>query len=145
MQPELPEGGLIDRKLSILCNMMLTLCSSSKSISCVNSFWLLNNLYNIYITYRGFERFSGFCPTVHTLKNKFSEIWKGIRTLVNIKSSKRTNIKLLDCNNNLVSDPQKMSNTFNDHFSTIGSKIEQILSLGNFKDYFNKKDKMGNW
>ena len=78
-------------------------------------------------------------------KHKSAEIWKGIRTLVNIKSSKSSNIKLLDMNNNLVSDPKKVSNTFNDHFSTIGSKIEQKIPFapGNVQDYFNKKDKDG--
>ena len=42
-------------------------------------------------------------------KNKYksSEIWKGIRTLVNIKSSKSSSIKLLDGNNNLITDPKK--------------------------------------
>ena len=38
-------------------------------------------------------------------KHKSSKIWKGIRTLVNIKPSKSANIKLFDENNNLVSDP----------------------------------------
>ena len=64
---------------------------------------------------------------------------------MNIKSSKLSNIKLLDENNNLVIDLKKISNTFNDYFSTIGSKIEQkiIFTPGNFKDYFKKKDKYG--
>ena len=78
-------------------------------------------------------------------KQKSSEIWKGIRTLVNIKSSKSSNIKLLDKNNNLVSDSMKIANIFNDHFSSIGSKVDQKIPYtpGNFKDYFNKKDKDG--
>ena len=77
-------------------------------------------------------------------KNKYksSEIWKGIGTLVNIKSSKSSRIKLLDGNNNLITHPKKISNTLNNHFSTIGSKSEQKIPFtpGNFKDYFNKKD-----
>ena len=78
-------------------------------------------------------------------KHRSSEIWKGIRALVNLKPCKSLNIKLLDGNNNLVSDPKKISNTFNDYFSTIGSKIERKIPFvpGNFKDYFNKKDKNG--
>ena len=65
---------------------------------------------------------------------------------MNLKSSKSTNIKLLDENNNLISDPSRISNIFNDHFTTIGSKIEQKIPFepGNFKHYFNKKDKNGN-
>ena len=53
-------------------------------------------------------------------KQKSSEIWKGIRSLVNIKSSKSSTIKLLDENSNLVSDPNKISCVFNNYFSTIG-------------------------
>ena len=78
-------------------------------------------------------------------KRKSSETWKGIRSLVNIKSTKLSNIKILDKNKNLISDPLKLANIFNDHFSTVGSKIEQKIPFqaGNFKDYLNKKDKNG--
>ena len=90
----------------------------------------------------------GHITLVILIKNrhKSAEIWKGIRSLVNIKSSKTSIIKLLDGNNNLISDPRKISNIFNDHFSTIGSKIEQKIPVvpGNYSDYFNKKDKDGN-
>ena len=51
-----------------------------------------------------------------TNKRKSAEIWKGIRSLVNIKSSKLSAIKLLDEDNNLVSDFKKNANTFNNHF-----------------------------
>ena len=77
-------------------------------------------------------------------KNKSSEIWKGIRSLVNIKSSKTSNIRLLDQQENLINDPNKISNIFNDHFSTIGKKIERKIPFtpGNFYDYLNKRIKM---
>ena len=79
-------------------------------------------------------------------KHKSSEIWKGIISLVNIKSMKTNNIKLLDENRNLVSDSKEISNIFNKHFATIGSKIEQKIPFepGDFKDFFNKKNKNGN-
>ena len=79
-------------------------------------------------------------------KHKSSEIWKGIRSLVNLKSSKTSNLKLLDINNNLVSDQKKISNTFNNYFASIGSKIQQkiIFAQGHYKEYFRKKDKYGN-
>ena len=79
-------------------------------------------------------------------KHKSSEIWKGIRSLVNIKSMKTNNIKLLDENRNLVSDTKEISNIFNKYFATIGSKIEQKIPFepGDFKDFFNKKNKNGN-
>ena len=78
-------------------------------------------------------------------KHKSANIWKGIKSLVNIKSAKSSNIKLLDKNNDLISDSKKISNMFNEHFSSIGSKIKQKIPFqtGDFNDYFNKKDKNG--
>ena len=58
-------------------------------------------------------------------KRKSSETWKGIRALVNIKSTKCSNIKLLDKNKNLISDSKK--SIFNNHFSTI---LAQRLNSG---------------
>ena len=42
--------------------------------------------------------------------------------------------------------PKKITSMFNDHFSTVGSKIEKMIPLaqGDFKEYFNKKDGNGN-
>ena len=85
-------------------------------------------------------------PILKKQQHKSSEIWKGINSLVNIKSSKTSIIKLLDDNNNLVSDPRKISHKFNHYFSTIGRDIERKIPPvpGNsFKDYFNKKDEYG--
>ena len=78
-------------------------------------------------------------------KNKASDIWKGIRSLVNIKPTKASSIKLLDENKNLISDPRKIVNVFNDHFSTIGTKVQQKIPVehGNFEDYLNRRDKNG--
>jgi len=79
-------------------------------------------------------------------KNKSSEVWKGIRNLVNLKTTKSSNIKLMDENSNLVTDRKKIANTFNNHFSTLGAKIEQKIPFtqGNVYEYFNKKDSNGN-
>ena len=76
-------------------------------------------------------------------KQKSSEIWQGIRSLVDIKVSE--SIKLLDENNNLVSDPKIISNVFNYFFSTIGPEIERNIPFVqvSFKDYFNKREKNG--
>ena len=60
-------------------------------------------------------------------KLKSAEIWKGIRSLVNIKSSKSSSIKLLNENGNLVSDPKIISNVFNKYFSTIGPEIQRKI------------------
>ena len=55
-----------------------------------------------------------------TNKSKSADIWKVMRSLINLKSTKSTSVKLLD-KNNLLSDPKILSNMFNDHFSTIAS------------------------
>ena len=75
-------------------------------------------------------------------KHKTSKIWKGIRLLVNSKASKSSHIKLLDDQNNLISDPKKIANIFNDHFSTIGSKVDSKIPRvpGSYKSYLTKKD-----
>ena len=52
----------------------------------------------------------------------------------------------MDEGKNLISDPQKISNIFNDHFSTIGEKVQNKIPIensGNFKDYLCKRDKNG--
>ena len=76
-------------------------------------------------------------------EHKSSDIWKGIKSLVNLESAKTNIIKLLDKNKNLISDPKKISNTFNNYF--FGPKIEQKIphQPGNFKDYLNNKDSSG--
>ena len=78
-----------------------------------------------------------------TNKQKSSEIWKGIRLLVNTKAPKSSNIKLMDEHSNLISDPQKIANIFNDHFSTVGSKVDSKIPRvpGSYRSYLNKKDK----
>ena len=75
-------------------------------------------------------------------KLKSAEIWKGVRSLVNIKSTKSTDINLLDDDNNLVSDPRKISNVFNYYFSTLGPEIERNIPIvpGDFKIVLNKSD-----
>ena len=73
-------------------------------------------------------------------RNNAKDIWKGIRSLVNIKASKSSSIKLLDENNNLISDSTKIANIFNDHYSTIGLKVQQKIpnQTGNYRSYLSK-------
>ena len=78
-------------------------------------------------------------------KQKSTDIWKGIRSLVNIKASKVSSLKLLTSNNNLISDPKVVSNIFINYFSSIGQSIDSRIPIvtGNYKDYFKKKDAHG--
>ena len=72
--------------------------------------------------------------------NKSSEIWKGIRSLVNIKSPGSNNINLLDENENLIIDEMEIVNKFSDYFASIGSIIESKIpvSTGDYCDYLKK-------
>ena len=62
-------------------------------------------------------------------KNKSSDTWKCIRSLVNIKPAKSSSIKLLDESGKLISDPSLISNIFNDHFSTLGAKVQNKIPI----------------
>ena len=65
-----------------------------------------------------------------------------LRLLVNTKAPKSSNIKLLDDHNNHITDPKKIANIFNDHFSTVGSKVDMKIPRvpGSYKTYLSKKD-----
>ena len=67
-------------------------------------------------------------------------IWKGIRSLVNIKTPRTSSIKLMDENDNLVSDPLQIANIFNNHYSTIGQKVQQKIpnQSGDHRSYLKK-------
>ena len=60
---------------------------------------------------------------------------------MNIKSSKSNNIKLLNINNNLITDSNKIAEMFNFLFSNVGPNVQRNIpyTTGNFRDYFNKK------
>ena len=49
-------------------------------------------------------------------RDKSSEIWKGIRNVVNVKSSNIANINLFDNDKNLISDQKNIANKFNEYF-----------------------------
>ena len=60
-------------------------------------------------------------------KNSISTVWKSIRSLVNMKPGKKSSIKLMDESNNIISDPKIIGNIFNDHFSTLGAKVQEKI------------------
>ena len=78
-------------------------------------------------------------------KNKSKDIWKGIRSLVNIKASKTSNIKLMDEDNNLISDSLQIANIFNNQYSTIGKKVQQKIpnQTGDYRSYLTKRQANG--
>ena len=62
-------------------------------------------------------------------KKSISTVWKSIRSLVNMKPGKKSSIKLMDENNNIISNPETIANVFNDHFSALGAKVQQKIPL----------------
>ena len=75
-------------------------------------------------------------------KKKTSEIWKGIRELVNTSKSKSSTFKLLGTTGNLISDTNIIANKFNNYFSTIGEQVSIRIPAGNgnFRDFLTKRD-----
>ena len=75
-------------------------------------------------------------------KNKSSKVWQNIRKLVNVKSVKTSSIKLMN-DDILVSDQTQNANTFNNHFSKLGEKVQNKIPIerGSYRDYLFKKNK----
>ena len=73
-------------------------------------------------------------------KNKSSKVWQDIRKLVNVKSVKTSSIKLLK-DDIIVSDQTQNANTFNNHFSKLGEKVQSKIPIerGSYRDYLYKK------
>ena len=52
-----------------------------------------------------------------------SNIWKGIRSIVNLNNTSKKDIKMLNNNGKKVTDPQKIVNLFNEHYAKVAKKI----------------------
>ena len=78
-------------------------------------------------------------------KNTTANIWKCIRSLVNLKPSKKSSIKLMDDNQNIISDSTAIAKIFNDHFSALGAKVQQKIPVvdGSYNSYLYKKSTRG--
>ena len=78
-------------------------------------------------------------------KNNSSKVWKEIKSLVNLKTNKTSSIKILDENQNITGDSQKISNIFNDHYATLGLNVQQKIPTqeGDYNFYLDKRDKNG--
>ena len=78
-------------------------------------------------------------------KDNSSKVWKEIRSLVNLKPGKTSSIKILDENDKVTSDSKKISNIFNEHYATLGAKVQQKIPTqeGDYRFYLDKRDKNG--
>ena len=64
-------------------------------------------------------------------KKKTAAMWKGIISLVTIKSSNKTDISILDSNGELITNPLKIVNCFNEYFVNVGSMAENKIPCSN--------------
>ena len=62
-------------------------------------------------------------------KNILNNIWKGIRSTVNINTKSRKDIQIINNKGKTLTDPLKIAQIFMEYFSNIGPKIAK-----NFKD-----------
>ena len=56
--------------------------------------------------------------------NKVKNTWKGIKSLINIRSAIKNQPSSLMVNNEKTSDPKVVAATFNNHFSSIGNELQ---------------------
>ena len=70
-------------------------------------------------------------------KNKSSIIWKGIRSLVNIKNSTNKTISIIDDNGRKLDTPLSISSLFNTYFVNVGPNIDKKIPITNkvYSDY----------
>ena len=68
-----------------------------------------------------------------------------IRSLVNLKPTKSSSIKILDENEIITSDSKKIANIFNEHYATLGSKVQQKIPTqdGDYNFYLDRRDQNG--
>ena len=59
--------------------------------------------------------------------SNIKKTWKGIRELININKRKSVSIKLLNENNNKITDTKEIANTFNTFYANMGSNIEKKI------------------
>ena len=64
-------------------------------------------------------------------KKKTAALWKGIRSLVIIKPSNKTDISILDSNGELITHPLKIANCFNEYFANVGSNVDNKIPHSN--------------
>ena len=60
-------------------------------------------------------------------KDNSSKICKEIGSLVNLKRSMSSTLKILDENEKITSNSGKIANIFNERYATLGSKVSQKI------------------
>ena len=70
------------------------------------------------------------------------DTWNGIKSIVNIKSKSKSSPKSLMVNKKLIADPTAVSETFNEYFSSIASKLQKKIHPPNkdFSDFLTNEN-----
>ena len=73
-------------------------------------------------------------------KDKSASIWKGIRSLVKLKSSSKKDTSIVDDKGVIISDQVKICNQFNNFFVNIGQNIDKSIPISNhnFREYLQQ-------
>ena len=66
-------------------------------------------------------------------KNNLIKVWKTIKSLINFKPNKVSNLINLNINGKISSNPLEVANHFNKYFTTIASKIDKKIVKSNKK------------
>ena len=76
-----------------------------------------------------------------TLKNR-KNTWKGIKSIISMKSSSGNSPMLLTYQNDNIDNPGRKANIFNNYFSTIGEKTQAKIkhSHKHFTDYITNEN-----
>ena len=79
-----------------------------------------------------------FKNTLYENKGNPQKTWKIINELTS-KNRKATQVTEIDLNGDLISDPNKIADAFNEHFSNIGPKLADKIGKGNsfYVDYLS--------
>ena len=56
--------------------------------------------------------------------NNIKNTWKGVKAIININSSMKSQVTSILENNEIISDPFKVANSFNKYFSSIASELQ---------------------
>ena len=73
-------------------------------------------------------------------KDKTASIWKGIRSLVKLKSSSKKDISIIDDKGVIISDQEEICNQLNNFFVNIGLNIDKTMPnpKQNFREYLHQ-------
>ena len=67
-------------------------------------------------------------------------VWKGIKSLVNITTSSKKDINLLNNKGKKITDPLQIAELFNNHYVNVGLNIDKGIPVSqkNFRDFLRK-------